>query len=155
MCLPSRKNVKHSGFDPRRHLVLAEVTQHHHARQQQRRRIGQSLARDVRGASVHRLRNRGLPADITVRHNAEAADKSRAQIADDVAIEIRQHHHIQPVRIQDRLQAGVVHDRFVVSDLRKLFGGGAAATANARFTASAISGPIPSPAINVAVCTIP
>jgi hypothetical protein len=108
VCLSSRKNVKHSGFDPRRHLVLAE-----------------------------------------------AADKSRAQIADDVAIEIRQHHHIQPVRIQDRLQAGVVHDRFAVSDFRKLFGGGAAATANARFTASAISGPIPSPAINVAVCTIP
>ena len=56
---------------------------------------------------------------------------------------------------QDRLQAGVVHDRFAVSDFRKLFGGGAAATANARFTASAISSPIPSPAINVAVCTIP
>ena len=66
-------------------------------------------------------------ADIAAGRNAQPADQARAEIADDVAVEVRKHHHIEAPRIYDKLHAAVVDDDFLVLQLRIFLGHLAAA----------------------------
>ncbi len=57
-------------------------------------------------------------AEVCARHQPKAADESRAQIGDDVAVKVFQQQHVVLVRVHHQLHAGVVHDVLAVGDLR-------------------------------------
>jgi hypothetical protein len=59
---------------------------------------------------VHRFEDCGLRADVRTGRDAEAADKAGAQIADDVAVQVRQDQHVVQLRLLDKLHAHVVDD---------------------------------------------
>ena len=50
-------------------------------------------------------------------HDAEAADQPRAQIRDDVAVQVRQHQHVELLRVHHEVHARGVDDPLVVRDV--------------------------------------
>ena len=61
-------------------------------------------------------------AEVGAGDEAEAADEGRAEIADDVAVEIFKQQRVVLVGIHDKLHAGVVDDVLAVINLGKSFG---------------------------------
>ena len=49
-------------------------------------------------------------ADVRPRRDAEAADEPGGEVADDVAVQVRQHEHVVQLRLLDELHAHVVDD---------------------------------------------
>ena len=94
------------------------MPQHQHATEDQRCRINLVLALVLRRAAVRRLENRRLLPDIRPRRHAQSADQTRTQIADDIAVEIRQHDHIVQLRLLDQLHAHIVDDPILELDVR-------------------------------------
>ena len=80
-------------------VAFVEVPQHQDRRQQQRRRVRDVLARDVRRAAVHGFEHRDLRAEVRGADHAEAADQAGAQIRHDVAVQVRQHQHVELRRV--------------------------------------------------------
>ena len=56
-------------------------------------------------------------AEVGRPDDAEAADQPGAQIRDDVAVEIRQHQHVELLRVHHQLHARGVDDPLVVGDV--------------------------------------
>ena len=54
--------------------------------------------------------------------HAEAADEARAQVADDVAVQVRQHEHVVQLRLLHELHAHVVDDAVLELDLALVVG---------------------------------
>ncbi len=98
---------------------LVEVTQHQHGGQQQRRRIREILAGDVWRAAVDRLEHGDPAPQIGGSHDPEPPDEPRAEIGDDVAVQVRHHEHIELRRVQDQLHARGVDDPLIVLDVRR------------------------------------
>ena len=68
-----------------------------------------------RGA-VDGLEHRRLRPDVGAGRHAEAADQPGAQVADDVAVQVRQHQHVVQLRLLDQLHAHVVDDAVLELD---------------------------------------
>ena len=98
--------------------LLAEVPQHHDRREQQRGRIRDALAGDVGRAAVDGLEHRHAGAEVRAGHDAEPADQPGAQVGDDVAVEVRQHDHVELLGLHHELHARGVDDALVVGDVR-------------------------------------
>ena len=81
-----------------------------------------AFARDIGRGSVNGFEDRDALADISARHHAQPADQSRREVAHDVAVKIRQQQHVELLRIEHHLHAGVVDDQFLVFDVRILRG---------------------------------
>lgn len=80
-----------AGFlDPVGFVEHVQVSQHHHRAEQQRRRVGLVLAGDVRSGAVHGFEDgRAVLTDVTAGRQAQSADQTRAQIAQDITVQIR------------------------------------------------------------------
>ena len=65
---------------------------------------------------MDRLEDRGLGADVGARRDAEPADQAGAQVADDVAVQVRQHQHVVQLGLLDELHAHVVDDAILELD---------------------------------------
>ena len=87
-----------------------------------RGRVGDSLSRDVRRRTVHRLKHCAFLADVCTRHQAQTADQPSTQIRHDVAVKIFQQHHVKLFRPHHQLHARVVDDLVVSLNLGKLGG---------------------------------
>ena len=61
-------------------------------------------------------------ADVHARGHAQAADDPGTQVADDIAVQIRQHQHVVQLRLLRQLHAHVVDDPFLELDVRILLG---------------------------------
>src|SRR5579875_244841 len=103
-------------------VLLAEVAQHENARAQHRRGIGEIFTGDVGRGAVYSFEDGALVTKVRSRHQAQPADKGRAQVGDDVAVEIFQQQYVVLIGIHDELHAGVVHDVLAVGDLGIAFG---------------------------------
>eukprot|EP01137_Pigoraptor_chileana_P032186 Opistho-2@21176 len=85
------------------------MTQHERRRKDHRRRIGNVLSLDVcGGVACARLKNGKLVANVDARNDARATNKPRADIADNVAIQVGHDHHIELIGIGHELHAAVV-----------------------------------------------
>ena len=65
---------------------------------------------------MDRLEDRGLDADVRAGRDAETADQPGAQVADDVAVQVRQHHDVVQLGLLDQLHAHVVDDAVLELD---------------------------------------
>ena len=82
-------------------VIKVHVAQHHHAGQQQGGGVGQVLAGDVRGCTVHSLEYRAVSANVAAGSKAEAADEAGAEVGEDVSVEVGHH--------KDVILTGVLH----------------------------------------------
>src|SRR2546422_980320 len=67
-------------------------------------------------APVHRLEDGVARAQVGARHEAEPAHQARAQVGDDVAVEVLEQEHVELLRAEHELHAGVVDDQLPVMD---------------------------------------
>ena len=109
-------HVAHRRLDPLGGRLLAEVAQHQDARQDQRGRVRLVLAGVLGRRAVDRLEHRRLDPDVGAGRDAQAADEARAQVAHDVAVQVRQDQHVVQVRLLDQLHAHVVDDAVLELD---------------------------------------
>ncbi len=71
---------------------------------------------------MRRLEDRDTVSEVGARREPEPADHPRAQVGDDVAVQVREHEHVVFLRPLDELHAHVVHDTVVELDARVLLG---------------------------------
>ena len=110
------------GFDAVGGGALAEIVEHHNGAEEQGSRVSEAFAGNVGGGAVNSFKHGGFVADVGAADDAEPADKARGEIAHDVAIEIGQEQHVELLRIEHDLHAGVVYDEFLVFDVGILWG---------------------------------
>ena len=103
-------------------VALAEVAQHQHAGEHHRGRVGLVLAGVLGRRAVRRLEQRGLAAVVGAGRDAEAADEAGAEVGDDVAVEVRQHHHVVQLGLLHELHAHVVDDAILELDVAVALG---------------------------------
>src|ERR687894_2338047 len=94
-------------------LVVAKVVEHVLRREQGGQRVGAVLAGVLGRGAVHRLEDGDLLPYVRPRRDTQATGQPRAQVRDDVAIEVRADEHVVEVRLHDELHAHVVHDAVV------------------------------------------
>ena len=75
-----------------------------------RRRVDLVLALVLRRRAVRRLEDGRVGADVAARRDAEAADEPGGQVADDVAVEVRQHEHVELLGPLDETHADRVDE---------------------------------------------
>ena len=68
------------------------------------------------------LKDGAVIANIGAGHETESANESRAEIRNDVAVQILHQKHVVLIRVHHELHAGVVNNVFAVSDLGVFFG---------------------------------
>src|SRR5208283_2540873 len=71
-------------------IGFAQMTQHEQCRSQYRGGIGDISSGNVRRGTVHGLENGAFMAEISAGNEAKTADQSRAQVGNNVAVEILQ-----------------------------------------------------------------
>ena len=81
-----------------------------------RRRVGLVQAGVLGRRAVDRLEDRRLGPDVGARRDAEAADQPGRQVADDVAVEVRQDQDVVELGLLDELHAHVVDDAVLELD---------------------------------------
>ena len=101
-----------------RGVALVEVLEHQLAGQDHRRRIDTVLALVLRSRAVRRLEHRRLRADVRAGRHAEPADETGGQVADDVAVEVREHEHVELLRALDEPHAQRVDEGLPRLDVR-------------------------------------
>ena len=83
------------------------MLEHHRGRPDLTDGVGDALAVDVRRRAVHRLEQGGeAPFRIEVgrRRDADGPGTGRPQVGQDVTEQVRGHHHVEPVRMQDEVR---------------------------------------------------
>src|SRR5215468_8336454 len=85
-------------LEPPRGGTEAEVLEHHDRREDRGRRVDDVAAGDVGRRAVNGLEVGVGVAVAAARSEAEAADEPRRGVGEDVAVEIRQHDHVELVR---------------------------------------------------------
>ncbi len=80
------------------------------------------LALVLRGAAVRGFEDRAVGADVRAGRDAQAADQAGRQVADDVAVQVRQHQHVVQLRLLHELHAHVVDDAVLELDVGILLG---------------------------------
>ena len=103
------------------------MAQHQRARQDEGRGIGLVLAGVLRGRAVDGLEHGRLGADVGPRRHAQAADEAGREVADDVAVEVRQDEDVVELGLLDELHAHVVDDAVLEGDPALVLGGDGAA----------------------------
>ena len=83
----------------------------------------------LRGAAVGRFEDGAAGADVLAGGDAEAADQAGAQIADDVAVQVRQHEHVVQLGLLHELHAHVIDDALFEFDVGIFLGHAAAPSA--------------------------
>src|SRR5215468_10259447 len=86
-------------LDPRRLGGEAEVLTQHGRGQDRSGRVRFLLAREVRGAAVHRLEHAGrgpLRVDVPARGEPDAAGHGGAEVGQDVTEQVVGHDHVEP-----------------------------------------------------------
>ena len=84
--------------------------------------VGEVLAGDVGRGAVDGFEDGAFVAEVGAGDEAETADEGRAEIADDVAVEILKQQRVVLVGIHDQLHAGVVDDVLAVKNLGESLG---------------------------------
>ena len=110
-----------------RGVRIAEVAQHQRPGQDHRGRVRLVETGVLGRRAVDGLEDGGLGPDVGARRDAETADEPRAQVADDVAVEVRQDEDVVQRRLLDELHAHVVDDAIVELDPAVVLGGDRAA----------------------------
>ena len=82
--------------------------------------LARPLPGDIGRGAVDGFEDGVVVADIGARHDAQPAHQPGGEVRNDVAVEVRQHQHVERLRPHHQLHAGVVHDQFVVLDLREV-----------------------------------
>src|SRR5208283_5354733 len=100
---------------------LADMAQHEQRGSQHGRGIGYILSGNVGCGTMDSLKDGALMAEIRAGHKAKSADQSRAQIGNNVAVEILQQQHVVLVGVHHQLHASVVDNVLAVGDLGILF----------------------------------
>jgi hypothetical protein len=72
------------------------------------------LPGDVGRRAVHRLEDRRLRPQVRARDEPEPADEPRAEVGHDVAVEVLEQQHVELLRPEHELHAGVVDDELAV-----------------------------------------
>ena len=67
---------------------------------------------------MRRLEDGGVLADVRAGRDAEPADETRGQVADDVAVEVRQHEHVELLGTLDELHRERVDEHLARLDVR-------------------------------------
>src|SRR6478735_4863104 len=96
------------GLDAAGFLVEAKVVQHQGCAGDRADRVADALARDVRGRAVHRLehgREAALRVQVCAGRQAEAAGQGRAEVGEDVGVQVGGDDHGEVFRVQDELGA--------------------------------------------------
>ena len=89
---------------------VAEVPEHQGSGQDHRGGIGLVEPRVLRRRPVDRLEDGAIRADVGPRRHAETADQPGAEVAHDVAVQVREHQDVVELRLLDELHAHVVDD---------------------------------------------
>ncbi len=71
---------------------------------------------------MHGFEDRAVIANIRAGHESQPADERRAQVRNNVAVEVFHHQHVVLIRIHHQLHAGVVHNVLAVGNLGIVFG---------------------------------
>src|SRR5271157_2805826 len=103
-------------------ILLAQVTKHEDTRAKHRRRVGHVFSRNVRRRAVYGFEDGAFVPEVRARHQAKSSDERRAQIRDDVAVQVLQQQDVVLVRIHYQLHASVVHNMLAVGDLGIVLG---------------------------------
>ena len=115
-------DVGHGLFQAVGGVDFAQVAQHQHAGEDQGGRVDLVLPLVLRGAAVRGFEHRAVGADVLARRDAQAADQAGAQIAEDVAVQVRQHEHVVQLGLLHELHAHVVDDAVLELDVRIFLG---------------------------------
>src|SRR5208337_1500651 len=105
------------------------MAQHQNSGAKHCRWIGHIFAGDIGCRAVHCFEHGALVSEICAGNQTESTNKRRAQVGDDVAIEVFQQQHVVLVRVHHQLHTGVVHNVLAVSNLR-IFSGDIARAAD-------------------------
>ena len=116
--VPSAITADDRALEPLRRLALAEVLEHELAGEDHRGRIHLVQALVPRRRAVRRLEDRRLDADVRARRDSEPADETGGHVADDVAVEVREHEHVELLGPLDELHAERVDEHLARGDLR-------------------------------------
>src|SRR5215213_1661744 len=111
--LGALQGLLYPGQHPLGLVIVTEVDQHVLRREQGRERVCAVLSRVLRGRTVHRLEDRDLLTNIRPGSDTKAAGKTRAQVRQNIAVEVRADEHVVEVRLHGELHAHVVHDAVV------------------------------------------
>src|SRR5450631_437451 len=115
------------GDDPSNCLLEAvarrdftDVTEHQHAAEHHRHRVGFVLPCVLGCAAVGCFEHRDLVADIGSGGKTQSAGEAGAEVAEDIAEQVRHHHHVVQLGPLHQLHRHVVDDTILELDLRKL-----------------------------------
>ena len=97
-----------------------QMTEHENAGKNQSDGIDFVESLILRRASVSRFEDGAVVSDIRARSDAQTADETRAKVAQDIAVKIRERDDIVKFRLLDELHAHVVDNAFVKFDLREI-----------------------------------
>ena len=105
-------------------LSQPHVLKHHDTAQKQSRRVGQTLASNVRGRPVDGLEDGALVPDVAGRGQTQTTDQTGTHVGQDVAVQVGHDQHLVVVgsRVGDDLQARVVQQLSVELDIGELLG---------------------------------
>lgn len=119
-----RTHRKH-GFDRCQHggagFGMAQVLEHHRTAPDLPDRVGDALSGDVGRRTMHRLeqaREIAFRVDVGRGRNADGAGAGRTQVGKDVAEQVAGHHHVEPVRVQDKVRRKNIDVVLVDVDVR-------------------------------------
>ena len=99
-----------------------KVPEHGQPAQQQGCGIGDVLAGDVGRRAMDCLKDADMIADIRGGCESQSAYQSGAEVADNITLQVGQHHHVEQVRSRDQFHAEVVYDHIIRLDLGILQG---------------------------------
>ena len=103
-------------------VALAEVVEHELAREDHRGRVHLVQPLVLRRRAVGRLEHRSLRADVGARRDAEASHQAGGEVADDVAVEVREHEDVELLRPLNQAHAERVDQRLPRLELGKVLG---------------------------------
>ena len=93
--LAGRDDGRDGALEARGSISLTEVVEHELPGEDHRRRVHLVLPLVLGGGSVCGLEDGSVLADVRARRDPEAADEPGGEVADDVAVEVRQHQDVE------------------------------------------------------------
>jgi hypothetical protein len=117
-----RDDASNGGFQMRSHFGFLEPVEHQLGGQEHRDRVNLVLAGVFRRRAVCRFKHGVVVAEIRAGREAESADKTCAQIADDVAEHVFRYQHRVILRILEHPHADGVDVRVVGANVGIIFG---------------------------------
>src|SRR5438094_9467121 len=89
---------------------MTQLLEHQRAREHRRYRVGDALPREQRSGAVHRLeQSPAAGVEVRARREAEATDEPRAQVGEDVAVQVVCDDDLKALGLAHQLQRKGVH----------------------------------------------